>query len=1283
MKRDVGVAATLAALLMFFGFSTLRRQGAESPPVTSAREPTAPSAGAKAELESPYAPCTEIAMRLQRLSDTPEPWELPDFCYKSGRAPTRSNPPHLHLPGSGDPGVRLAIATVPNPVSTHLPLMSDRIIESIQQAAQDDGYSYDSSWFPWAAASQPFSALSDELTAARLREIRQNQPGVMVFRRGSERDGLYKSGLVVFLVGEQPAGGLSDDQFNHAVGWLERLTGSSPPNSLMILGPTFSGTLPSLERDLKRNLDHKGYQGTTEIDVSSGDVTDDASYHSFLDWFDCSKQNSLDQCPETTESGRGAKVVLPKGLSKTREARDGRRETKLAPLSYFRTAMEGDSLMVERLCDYLQAQGYKWSRVAELSEDETAFGANAGRSSSPSGCPALSLYYPRDISRLRTAYQKSSIFSSAGQGERQGAPSGELPGDLSEPADGDRDTIQYFSGASTPLAQESVLVDIANRLSSRQIQFVILRSTNSLDQIFLSEFLRRTYPQGRLVIDGADLLLTRGSWGGSLRGAMVLSTYPLLIEEQDWTPSLLAGQGTSYRTFGQDASEAEYIAAREIFSDPQQDPEGAASKDPKVVVPIRDYTAPAWATDPNNKDEDNQRPATWLTVIGHRRFWPVAVLNSYTLKDAGTQWTFLKDPATAPGILPTSSQRGDGAPLNNRHPPKVPFPLPLLTVLIAGLLCAVYHFYLCSSASIVGSPRARTYFAPMPEWQHPALIALGGLLLVMFAVSVAMACGLLPWRLYVGTFHQPQTGILLLLWLLLILALAVAGTYNNYNLRPLGGDQSKLRRGLWHSRAALGAMVCFALFVWEKVHLAVNLSPANAFPAFWRSVNLVSGVSPLLPQLLLIAGMYVWFWCALRGLAHFGQDRPVLPKEADLPVLNDAERTKMMPMLSREHAGDLVERRARPWDFKPPLRLLHPEYAVFLAVLFLLSVLLCGLALGGVSLPTLGELAYGRFIFFWICLCIAIILADAVQLWRVWKQLHQLLLHLDRLPLQRTLRAFKGLEWGSIWKMSGNVLEERYRMITLQIQSLRHLRNLLDKAQGTGAGNPAVSRRIGKLLHVDLPGLAKWYAELNSGEPVQGVKPLRDFQEKLAGMGGLVMKEMLLAAWRHETESLMVDQPTLDKKIGGDESKETAVSAGHIPPQVRAAEEFVVLQYLAFIQNIFGRLRTMVLGILSLFVGTTLAVASYPFEPVDVLGGIFLVVFVSTGCLIVVVYAQMCRDATLSYITDTKPGQLGWDFWFRLAAFGIGPLAGLLATLFPSISDFVFSWLQPSVQALH
>jgi hypothetical protein len=41
---------------------------------------------------------------------------------------------------------------------------------------------------------------------------------------------------------------------------------------------------------------------------------------------------------------------------------------------------------------------------------------------------------------------------------------------------------------------------------------------------------------------------------------------------------------------------------------------------------------------------------------------------------------------------------------------------------------------------------------------------------------------------------------------------------------------------------------------------------------------------------------------------------------------------------------------------------------------------------------------------------------------------------------------------------------------------------------------------------------------------------------------------------------------------------------------IRNAEEFVCLPYLGFVQNILGRIRTLVMGILCLFIATAVAV---------------------------------------------------------------------------------------------
>jgi hypothetical protein len=231
--------------------------------------------------------------------------------------------------------------------------------------------------------------------------------------------------------------------------------------------------------------------------------------------------------------------------------------------SHFMTALENDSLVVGRFCQYLSDQEYNLKYIAILSEDETAFGGANIETGKPDKGPdeemcgqAISLFYPRDIATLRSAYERQSIFSPAKPQSNGNSPSTTLRGDLSEPNSSDHDTVRSYGGQLTPLAQESILLDITNRLSENRIQFIILRSTSSLDQIFLSEFLRRSYPEGRVVIDGADLLFSRGAEGRSLRGVMLLSTYPLIASEQDWTASLFEPRTKSYRTFPEDISEA-------------------------------------------------------------------------------------------------------------------------------------------------------------------------------------------------------------------------------------------------------------------------------------------------------------------------------------------------------------------------------------------------------------------------------------------------------------------------------------------------------------------------------------------------------------------------------------------------------------------------------------------------------------------------------------------------------------------------------------------------------
>jgi hypothetical protein len=313
MKRNGSLAAGILAVLTFVGVSNLPSKSSESPPERS-RKPASPlTRPSVAPVNQPYSACTEIAKRVRRLVANPQ---LPPSCYASRQPEEREKINALT-------GVRFAIAILPNPVSTHLPLLFDRLVQSILQAAQDDNYAYDASWFPWDTDSKTYELLVDQLRADELQEIQQNQPGVMVFRRAVTEDSPqpYDGGLIVLVVGEQPTGGISDDQFENALAWITKL-GDRPGEELRILGPTFSGSLPSLKRVLDRQA-----SGYPKLLVSSGTVSGGTSYRWFDDWI---------------------------------RKRPGE--------SRFQTAMESDRVLLGRFCAYLRQQNYPLDRVAALSK---------------------------------------------------------------------------------------------------------------------------------------------------------------------------------------------------------------------------------------------------------------------------------------------------------------------------------------------------------------------------------------------------------------------------------------------------------------------------------------------------------------------------------------------------------------------------------------------------------------------------------------------------------------------------------------------------------------------------------------------------------------------------------------------------------------------------------------------------------------------------------------------------------------------------------------------------
>jgi hypothetical protein len=286
MTRTTGLTLMFALVL-----AALRSGGPAQPqgPATGGRRPEA-----NTRLQAPAGPASLISPATTAtttesipgvctayLPPGPDPIRDPN----RGRALAVVNDFLAHAGNSGSttadaviPALTYVIAFVPDPRHTHLSLYFDRTMESIAQAAQDEGFTYNSSWLPWPPDSSQFQSRIDQIEEDEALYERESCPGILLFRRnvGTDPPSLLTSdpfagGLVVLLVGEQPTGGLNRRQWLSAVDWVRRHANPAAP--LRILGPTFSGSFASLARNLEqlRALSFAEMNGAS-IYVFSGSV---------------------------------------------------------------------------------------------------------------------------------------------------------------------------------------------------------------------------------------------------------------------------------------------------------------------------------------------------------------------------------------------------------------------------------------------------------------------------------------------------------------------------------------------------------------------------------------------------------------------------------------------------------------------------------------------------------------------------------------------------------------------------------------------------------------------------------------------------------------------------------------------------------------------------------------------------------------------------------------------------------------------------------------------------
>ncbi len=1121
--------------------------------------------------------------------------------------------------------VDILIATMPDPVETHLSLFFDRTMDALQQALIREGYLFAGATLPWD--SKQHTESSDwRIRRGQLgfENSREETPGLLIYRKPASPDGTVASPLFVLIVGETPTTGIHKDQFLKALDYFNCWSGDPQgkiPKRLRILGPTFSGSLYSMLELLNENDVLRTY----DLYLHSGTVT-----------------------------GRQPAEDFQKEL-------DRRKFTNV----HFVSFQENDQYALQQFLLYVRTLGYLNQKRAEkpgtgnqqkpaelprirsvvlLTEDETAYG-NTGQEirlaielqgkDLPDRLLVTQLSFPRDISHLRSAYQQDLLKSEASADKR--LPRTSLPLDLDD-IGGDKDTIPSYALRQTPLSQESVLFGVVTHLKKLGPDFVVIRATNPLDELFLARFLRKAYPQVRVVTIGADLLFQQQRDDALLQGILAIAPYSLRPDADRYLPPIKAAQSEHINvlTFPSTFSAGVYNATLSLLAC-----EGALSPKQCPDAPAAPYHEYGWSRElPVNSSPESAydvaRPQLWLLVLGHDGYWPLARLNESALKP---------DEAGAAGrTLPETKREVEPKYSFVHHLTKDWTRFGTIFALAALAFCL-----LCSIGSAESASHLISSFDKTPDQHRAALLSFAATLLV------TGICGTFLPYLLVPRFDS------YFLYLVFFFALVPLVWYTRRTLveRDARGE------------AMLFTGVC--LFILLSLLFLVVPTPSYVdHLELFRMEHVLSGVSPAVPVYLVLAALFWWCGSALSGQAFLGYRCPQLPlrsKIEDLksflpgfPVVDVTAEgcQKLIGILHSPCSGllgflrlllSLIFQKLRTdLPIREKLRSIWSEAQphtgdlwitarIALPIAFLLFLTLRLLDFQH-PIYSLEGMIFDRSYVYLFSFAIFLLLTDLSRLVVGWLELRRLLRALEQLPLRRGFTDIREFSWRPIWRL-GAVPQ---RVLAREWEGWR--KYCLSQKQ-TEFDDPGanikdqytfLAERSADVLNF-LPG--KWAADA-------GLPPKKDLPKS---------------------------SPSQKDNTENHDDTES-------PCDVRPAERFVCFVYLNFILTVLLRLRLFALSAAGMYVLLVLSLTSYPFEPRLGIRSFLILLLLAILAVVAGVYAQVHRDPTLSRITNTNAGELGSDFWLRIASFSALPVLGLLASQFPEIGRFLFAWLQPALDAL-
>jgi hypothetical protein len=961
----------------------------------------------------------------------------------------------------------------------------------------------------------------------------------------------------------------------------------------------------------------------------------------------------------------GNRDVLTRDASCAQSPLDAQERT---PCIAFGATIHSDEAMAQVLGQLLKDLGIPCQSIAVLSESATQYGSAGSRANQKTVADTgrtecLNVAFPLNIASLRAEFdrspqplERSPGLPSFGEGPRTRLQLDETAKPRESPVVVSRLTVPTL---------DVVMANVIRTLRERDVRAVVIKATDIRDKLMLAREIRRSMRDVLIFTYENNALLLRPEYLQSLQGAMVLTTYPLVLDNQFWTTT--GELPRNLLTFPNDAAVGIYNATLALV-------------DPNVQR--IEFSPP----DHGNNAGGALRPPIWVVTVGRGGFYPVRVSSvderygSYVLpyETAGQSEDFAH---VRPALLSALVRLGD------------------LFSILAGLAGLLLVWLVRRIHSLGPEKRLRVLGLTCPSTpREKFFLGLFFWSLASCYLVIVVAVEGRHLRAVDDPFHGHvvpllMTGATLIcawiffdggrwvleqiraedpfrrLWryarsgwltrrLLAATTSEVPSSGPTASIRTRVPDNARNEYEQWTALLALAVVSTFGLLFFvvsfgylSSLGLLISFGGVDGVLTLHRVSHWLSGVSPLPLIFVFASGFAMWTWWQFQQTVEFEETTSL---ESTLDNLD--ENPDASSQIGRMRLALLRAREALYW-FIPDRGIVPFVVIIFVLLLYTLTR----------ALPTMERLgAWARVanVLVAFTLTLGFLGLVTTSTWAVyrltttWAALERFLNILAETPL---VNAFSRLP--RTFAEVANV-----GFIGLRRDIDPSYRDEMWMQARTSAGRMREPNR--------------WESAVNrpvaqAFDAVAAASDLDNSRNETTqlSMRSTILGNALLSAWR--SAGSVADFDTSEpREVPGVLALN---SAG-----MRRAEEYLAVEVFAYVQTILLNLRRLAFFLLLTLVLTVLGLSSYPFQPQSVVKGVFIVLTLVTVVAMFIVMTRMSRNVVLSRMNGSDPGKVSWDtsFVLNLVVFGALPLLALLSSEFPSVRSALFSWADPMVKVV-